>query len=111
MTPRMPAHLEVGAMLRLAQAHGGNAMVLAKGERDAGTILMVIQRRGEDAELFERMPGLDGSRVFVRTRVQEPENRQDFTDYLDRRRKQDPDLWIVEIDVDNPEAFRAELPV
>ena len=110
MTPRLPAYLEVGAMIRLAETQGGNGMVLSKGERDAGTILLVTMRRGRDAELFERMPQLDGTRSFTRTKAQEEDKPFEFSEYLERRRNQDPDIWIVEIDVDDPEAFRAELP-
>lgn len=110
MTSRLPAHLEVGAMVRLAQALGGSGMVLAKGERDAGTILLVTMTRGSGAELFERMPQLDGSRAFTRTRAQDADEPLEFSEYLEKRRKQDPDIWIVEIDVDDPEGFRAQLP-
>ena len=110
MTARLPAHLEVSAMIRLAETQGGSGMVLSKGERDAGTILLVTMRRGQDAELFERMPQLDGTRSFTRTKVQEADKPFEFSEYLERRRNQDPDIWIVEIDVDDPDAFRAELP-
>ena len=110
MTPRLPTHLEVGAMLRLAETLGGSGMVLSKGERDAGTILLVTMRRGKDAELFERMPQLDGSRAFVSTKVQDQDNPLEFSEYLDRRARQDPDIWVVEIDIDDPESFRVELP-
>lgn len=110
MTPRLPAHLEVGALLRLAETQGGSGMVLAKGERDAGTVLLVAMRRGRDSELFERMPGLDGSRSYVRTKVQDEDNPLEFSEYLERRRKQDPDIWIIEIDIDDPEGFRGHLP-
>ncbi|QUL37266.1 DUF1491 family protein [Erythrobacter sp. JK5] len=110
MTARLPAHLEAGALIRLAEAEGGNAMVLAKGERDAGTILVVIMCRGESAELYERMPQLDGSRVFVRTKSQDVENPMEFSDYLDRRRNQDRDIWIIEADVSDPARFVALLP-
>lgn len=110
MTPRLPAHLEIGALIRLAEGQGGSAMVLAKGERDAGTILLVIMCRGENAELFERMPQLDGTRAFVRTKFQDSEKPNDFSEYLDRRKNQDPDIWILEVDVDETERFIAELP-
>lgn len=110
MTARLPTHLEVGALLRLAEVHGGSGMVLAKGERDAGTILLVTQRRGRGAELYERMPGLDGSREFTRTKVQDEENPLEFSDYLERRKRQDSDIWIVEIDVDDPDEFRKQFP-
>lgn len=110
MTPRLPAHLEIGALIRLAEAQGGSGMVLAKGERDAGTILLVIMCRGEGAELFERMPQLDGTRAFVRTKSQDDENPHEFSEYLDRRKSQDPDIWILEVNIDGTERFIADLP-
>lgn len=108
---RLPAHLETGAIVRLAQAQGGIAMVLSKGERDAGTILLVTMRRGQDAQLYERMPQLDGSRVFVATKTQDIEKHHEFSEYLDRRRLQDRDIWILEVDIDDPERFIASLPI
>jgi len=85
-------------------------MVIAKGERDAGTILGVTMCRGQDVRLFERMPQLDGTRSFVATIEQDIENKSDFSEYLERRRRQDPDIWILEVDVDNPERFIELLP-
>lgn len=85
-------------------------MVIAKGERDAGTVLIVHVYRGEGAVLFERMPQLDGTRPFIATKTQDPENPNDFSDYLDRRRRQDPDIWIVEVDIADAERFIALLP-
>ncbi|MEQ8410372.1 MAG: DUF1491 family protein [Erythrobacter sp.] len=110
MSTRLPAHLEVGAILRMAESEGGMATVLARGERDAGSVLVVIMRRGENATLHERMPGLDFERRYTLTRSQDPEDKQAFTDYLDRRTRQDPDSWIVEVDVDDPEKFAKRLP-
>lgn len=108
---RLPAHLEIAAIVRLAEAQGGSAMVLAKGERDAGTILLVTIHRGASGQLYERMPQLDGSRLFVPTKSQDNEKPHDFSDYLDRRRTQDRDIWIIEVDIDDPERFIADLPV
>lgn len=110
MSERLPAHLEVGAIRRLVESEGGQAMVLAKGERDAGTILIVTMFRWGNAQLYERMPQLDGTRSFVRTRQQDTDNPMEFEEYLDRRRSQDSDIWIVEVDIENPERFIAQLP-
>ncbi|MEL7199372.1 MAG: DUF1491 family protein [Pseudomonadota bacterium] len=108
---RLPAHLEIGAMVRLAQAQGGMATVLSKGERDAGTILLVTISRGIGGQLYERMPQLDGTRSFVRTKSQDTEKPYEFSEYLERRRGQDSDIWILEVDIDDPERFIADLPV
>lgn len=110
MESRLPAHLEAASIIRLAESQGGFATVLARGERDAGTILVVTMCRGGPAQLHERMPGLDGSRKFVATKWQDADNPADFAAYLERRRRQDPDIWILEVDIDNPERFTAILP-
>lgn len=107
---RLPTHLEVGSLIRLAESHGGMATVLAKGERDAGVILVVTMYRGSDTRLYERMPQLDGTRTFVQVKSEDPENKQEFSEYLQRRRDQDPDIWILELDIDAAERFIALLP-
>lgn len=109
MSERLPAHLEASTILRFAESQGGFATVLAKGERDAGTILLVTLYRGEGATLYERMPALDGSRSFVATKAENPENPQDFSEYLARRRRQDADIWLIEVDIADPERFVAQI--
>ena len=102
---RLPAHVEVNGLIRAVQAAGGFATVLAKGERDGGTILVICCERGGLATVYERMPQADGTRNWTQARRQDAENRREFEDYLERRRGQDRDLWIVELDVSNPERF------
>lgn len=106
---RLPAHLEAGAILRLAESQGGYATVLAKGERDAGTIVLVMLCRGKASVLYERMPQRDGTRLFVATKSEEPEKQQEFSEYLARRHARDPDLWLIEVDIADPERFVARL--
>ena len=110
MSERLPAHLEVSSLIRLAESNGGFAMVLSKGERDAGTILIVTMFRGDEAKLYERMPQLDGTRPFVCTKIQDTEESKEFDDYIARRRSQDPDIWVLEVDIEDAERFIALLP-
>lgn len=100
---RLQAHLEVAGLVRRAQAMGGFAAVLRKGERDAGTILVVALENGANPRLFERMPQLDGTRRWTEAKAQDPAHKDQFEAYLARRGAQDPDVWIVELDVANPE--------
>ena len=104
---RMPAHLEVGGLIRAVEAAGGFATVLAKGERDAGTLLVVCCANGRAAAAYERMPQPDGSRAWTLSRSQDAENPQEFWEYCDRRKSQDRDLWIIELDVPQAERFIA----
>jgi hypothetical protein len=103
LEPRLPAHLEVGALIRRAGAEGGFASVLKRGEPDAGTILVVLTERGANARVYERMPRPDGSREWTLSRKEDVENKVEFDDWLNRRTIQDPDLWIVELDIANGE--------
>lgn len=105
---RLPAHLEVASLIRRVGAAGGFAAVLAKGERETGTIALVLRDSRTNPTLFERMPQLDGTRPWVLNRSQNVDEKQDFEDYLERRKAQDPDLWIIELDIANPERFIRE---
>src|SRR5688572_11968748 len=99
MDARLPAQLEVAGLIRLAQAEGGFAAVLQRGEQDAGSILVVILQNGANPTLYERMPQLDGSRAWHCARQQDPENPLEFSEYVTRRGQQDPDSWIIELDI------------
>ena len=104
-TLRIPAGLEVSALLRQVQAEGGFACVLAKGEPDAGTLLVVISHNGAPPVAYERMPLSDGTRGWQATRKHDPEHPFSFGEYLDRRKAQDSDLWIIELDIAAGERF------
>ena len=110
MDTRLPAHLEVSAILRSVEAAGGFATVLHRGERDAGTILLLTMYRGEGVTLFERMPQLDGSRQFIAAKRENPENPQEMSEYLEKRARQDSDIWVLELDIADAERFVASLP-
>ena len=105
MTLRLPAHLEVSGLLRLVAAAGGFAAVLHKGEREAGTIAVICAENGTNRRFFERMPGADGTRSWLVSMVEDTENKDKFDDYTRRRGTQDPDLWIIELDIPNGERF------
>ena len=105
MDERLPAQLEVGGLIRAVEASGGFATVLAKGERQAGTILVVCCEQLRPARIFERMPSLDGGREWVLSKVENIDKKEEFQEYLTRRKHQDGDLWIVELDIADGERF------
>jgi|TARA_R100001530_G_scaffold37821_2_gene29331 hypothetical protein len=107
---RLPAHVEVSGLIRAVESAGGFAMVLQKGERDAGTILVLTTQNGRNTRLWERMPQLDGSRKFSCTREQDDENPREIDEYMGKRRRSDPDCWVIELDIENAERFVAPAP-
>lgn len=108
MEARLPAHLEVAALLRRVGNAGGFATVIHKGERDAGTMLVVLSDRGGNSRLFERMPMLDGDRKWHCIMTEDADKKQEFSDYLERRGVQDRDTWIIELDIADGERFIGE---
>lgn len=104
-TPRLPAGMEVSALIRQVNAAGGFATVVAKGDVDAGTILLLLCENGRDQRVYERMPMADGSRGWHCAKRLNPNDPGAFQDWLDRRRRQDPDVWIVELDIVGAERF------
>jgi hypothetical protein len=105
MEARIPAHLEVSGLLRAVEAAGGFATVIAKGERDAGTLLVTCCEKGKNYRAYERMPRPDGTRGWALAKAENPDDPGEFAEYLDRRKRQDSDLWIVELDIPDGERF------
>lgn len=95
----------MAGLIRAVEAAGGFATVVNRGERDGGTILIVTMQRGRNARIFERMPSPDGQRNWHTSFIQDTDKEQEIDKYLNRRRMQDPDLWIVELDIANGERF------
>ena len=109
MTPRLTSALLVGALTRRAEAEGGFAAVLAKGDPTAGAILVILTERGANQRILERVLQRDGRYVWQETGRQDPENKEEFVSLVERRRQYDPDLWVLELDIPSPERFAAEM--
>lgn len=86
----------VGALIRRAELAGAFAMVVRKGDPRAGAVLVkVLDRRAGTARLFSEATKGDGQRVWMQPLAgSEP----DLDAYIDRSRRIDPDIWVVEID-------------
>jgi hypothetical protein len=108
MTPRLTSAMLVSSLIRLVSQAGGNAMVLAKGDPGAGAILLFCSERGRFTSIQERILDMEG---IYRWQAVGPDATQELTvvnDYLSRRRANDSDLWLIELDIANAERFAAE---
>lgn len=102
--PRPAAGLLVSALIRRIEGEGGSAMVIARGDAIAGAMLLVLANRGVSNALVERVWRFEGGHGFERVGPADPDEPGAAADYVARRRKSDPDLWVIE--VDHPEAER-----
>jgi hypothetical protein len=108
MSERLPSGIVVNALMRRVNDAGGMGMVLARGESQAGAILVIVQEHGQNPRILERGLGPDGAVALIETGPRPPAEPDALTDYWRRRRSRDPDLWVIELDIAGAERFAAE---
>lgn len=105
---RLAAGVEAGALMRGVEAAGGFATVVQRGDADRGALLLIVASRGRHIACLERMLGLDGGYRWTATGPGENSSSADIAAFVARRRRVDPDSWLIELDVAHPEQFIAE---
>jgi hypothetical protein len=109
VTPRLATSVLVGALMRKAQAEGGFAAVLAKGDVTAGSVVVVLMEKGAKTAIYERALQADGAYAWAPSASQAAENPSQVPAFVAQRRRFDPDLWVVELDIPSIERFAAEM--
>ena len=96
----------VTALLRRVAAEGGFGAVLYRGDATAGSIAIVTRDRGE-TRLLERVmaPVGMGSGGY---QWREAAAGDAIEAWIERARRYDPDLWIIELDIPDAARFVAE---
>ena len=107
--PRLASSVLVGALVRRAEAEGGFAAVLAKGDATAGSILVVLTEKGVKTALYERTLQSDGRYSWAASHGQAAEKAEEVPESIARRRRFDPDLWVLELDIPSIERFAAAM--
>ena len=104
MDDRLPSHVEVAAIMRRVEAEGGFATVLRKGDPDRGALTIILQEKGEIRGILERelSPG------FVYEWTFKSVGSDSLADLTARKLQFDPDFWLIELDIADPERFIAE---
>lgn len=109
MSARLTSQMLAQALIRRTQAEGGFAAVLHRGDSISGAILLSCPDSDHRPRLFERVPDL--SRGYSLSPVAQPHwgDEEAITQYIERRRRSDPDLWVIELDVPNGERLAAAI--
>ena len=108
MSARLTSALLVSALVRRVGAEGGNAVIVAKGDATAGSILLICLEKGVRTAFRERLLGSGGGYEWAAVGPEVDADAQAVAAWLERRRARDPDLWIVELDIPNAQRFAAE---
>lgn len=109
MSARASSRLLVQALIRKTQSEGGFAAVLHSGDEIAGSIM--VQTVGPDRKtmLLERMPDFFKNYVLAPVAAQYWGDPGELAQYVGRRVRSDPDLWVIELDVANAERLAAAI--
>jgi hypothetical protein len=109
MEARIAASVLAGALIRKAEGEGGFGAVLAKGDATAGSILVILLEKGVNPRLFERLLQPDGHYSWQESGSQRIENSGQVPEFIARRRRFDPDFWLIELDIPSAERFADEM--
>jgi len=89
--------LWVNALIRRVQNGGAFAAVTRRGDPRAGAVLVkLVNHRDGWSRLYAEAVRGDGERVWMQPASAKDEAGLDA--YIERSRRIDPDLWVIEID-------------
>lgn len=92
--------------MRRVAAEGGFATIIAKGDAERGSLLLIVTERGRQVAMLERM--LNATGVYEWQKSGPKAMAPAPSEWLTKRRRDDPDLWLIELDVPDAERFIAE---
>ena len=108
LADRLPAHVEAAGFLRRAEADGGFGTILKRGDPERGALILHLTRRGEHAGFLERTLQASGNYGWRQAGPAPGSDGAALADWSQKRLRFDEDLWLIELDVPDPERFIAE---
>ena len=73
-------------------------MVVRRGDDQAGTVLVKVNRLDGTCTVYAPSWGLDGTRQWLKSTGEIPVAEAGADAYIERQRAVDPDLWVIEIE-------------
>ncbi len=95
--PRLKSGIRVAAQLRRAQAAGAFAVVARRGDPDAGAIAVKVYMGARKCRLHVQARDHEGKPVW-REPFDGPVEEAKIDAYLEKEKRFDQDIWIVEIE-------------
>ena len=108
MSDRLPAHVEATALLRRVEAGGGFGTILKKGDPDRGALVLMLASRGAHHACLERALSPDGNYRWQQVGPVAGADAATLADWSQKRVRFDEDLWLIELDIAEPERFIVE---
>src|SRR3546814_20586577 len=99
---RLTTAIRISALVRRVNAEGGSAMVLKTGDTTAGALLLILCARSLDSRLFDRALDAKGEYRWRQDGMNLAGSPQKVREFIEKRSRLEPDLWVVELDVAQP---------
>ena len=103
--PRLKAGIWVQALIRRCDLAAIGVAVTARGDPDAGAVLLKLIGRDGGCTVLSQARGPDGVLAWMRATGPEAVAESDVDAYIARQRARDPDLWVVEIETASADAL------
>ena len=98
MEPRLKSKLWIQSLIRRCDLAAISAAVVARGDDDAGAILLKFNGREGGCSVLAQARGPEGELLWMRATGPVPVAEADAEAYIERQRRRDPDLWVIEIE-------------
>lgn len=95
---RLPTHIWVDAHLRRCSAEAVPVVVIHKGEKMGGTVMLKIFQPGTGCRLLSQMRDLDGILSWYPAHKENLIDEAQADERIRRAVDRDPDLWVIEME-------------
>jgi hypothetical protein len=98
MEARLKTGIWIKALIRRCDIAAIPVAVLARGDADAGAMLLKFNGGAGGCSVLAQARGQDGELVWMRATGPGPVGETEADAYIARQRGRDPDIWVIEIE-------------
>jgi hypothetical protein len=98
---RLKSRIWIQAQVRTCDVQNLAAYIVKRGDPDAGAVILRLNRLDGTSHVFSQARTPAGAAAWAKAAGSDAEGRLSDADahaYIEKQRKYDPDLWVLEIE-------------